>query len=193
MASDLFGHSQYLIRRKILKIFGGAFHIYDTEGNVVFYSKMKAFKLREDIRVYTSEEMTEEVLTISARTMLDISTVYDVVDSRSGEKVGSIKRQGLRSLLRDSWLILSPSGQEIGRIEEDSTLMALLRRLLSNLIPQKFHVEMNGSTVCTFQQNFNPFVLKIVADFSPDTVGLLDRRLGIAAGILLGAVEGRQG
>ncbi len=193
MASDRFSHSQYLIRRKIIKILGGAFHIYDVDGNVVLYSKMKAFKLREDIRVYTSEEMTEEVLTISARTMLDISTVYDVVDSRSGENVGSIKRQGLRSLLRDSWLILSPSGQEIGRIEEDSTLMALLRRLLSNLIPQKFHVEMNGSTVCTYQQNFNPFVLKIVADFSPDTVGLLDRRLGIAAGILLGAVEGRQG
>ena len=193
MASDLFGHSQYLIRRKVLKIFGGAFHIYDAEGNVVFYSKMKAFKLREDIRVYTSEEMTEEVLTISARTMLDISTVYDVVDSRNREKVGSIKRQGLKSLLRDSWLILSPSGQEIGRIEEDSTVMALLRRLLSNLIPQKFHVEMNGSTVCTFQQNFNPFVLKLVTDFSPDRGGLLDRRLGIAAGILLGAVEGRQG
>ncbi len=192
MNSDRFGHSQYLIRRKILKIFGGAFHIYDGAGNLVFYSKMKAFKLKEDIRVYTSEEMTEEVLTISARTMLDISTVYDVADSRTGEKVGAIKRQGLRSLLRDSWIILSASGQEIGKIEEDSTLMALLRRLLSNLIPQKFHVEVNGSVVCTYQQNFNPFVLKLVADFSHDRAGLFDRRLGIAAGILLGAIEGRQ-
>jgi uncharacterized protein YxjI len=193
MASERFSLPQYLIRRKILKLFGGAFHIYDAAGNLVFYSKMAAFKLKEDIRLYTSEEMTDEVLTISARTMLDISTVYDVKDSKTGQKIGAIKRQGLKSILRDTWLILDGMDQQIGTIQEDSTLMAMLRRLLSNLIPQKFHVEMNGSTVCTYQQNFNPFVLKLVADFSLDRAGLFDRRLGIAAGILLGAIEGRQG
>jgi uncharacterized protein YxjI len=193
MASERFSLPQYLIRRKILKLFGGAFHIYVAAGNLVFYSKMAAFKLKEDIRLYTSEEMTDEVLTISARTMLDISTVYDVKDSKTGQKIGAIKRQGLKSIVRDTWLILDGMDNQIGTIQEDSTLMAMLRRLLSNLIPQKFHVEMNGSTVCTYQQNFNPFVLKLVADFTPDRAGIFDRRLGIAAGLLLGAIEGRQG
>lgn len=47
-------------------------------------------------------------------------------------------------------------------------------------------------TVCVFQENFNPFVMKIAVDFVPDTMNLLDRRLGLAAAILLCAIEGRQ-
>jgi hypothetical protein len=47
--------------------------------------------------------------------------------------------------------------------------------------------------VCTFQQNFNPFVRKLTVDFTGDTQGRLDKRLGLAAGILLAAIEGRQG
>jgi hypothetical protein len=50
----------------------------------------------------------------------------------------------------------------------------------------------NGFQVCWFRQNFNPFVMKVNLDFSMDSAGLLDRRLGIAAAVLLCAVEGRQ-
>jgi len=39
--------------------------------------------------------------------------------------------------------------------------------------------------VCAFKEVFNPFVKKLVLDFSEDTSGLLDRRLGIAAAVLL--------
>ena len=193
MASERFSQPQYLIRRKIIRILGGAFHVYGPDGSLLFYSDMKRMKLREDIRIYTDESMTQEVLSIKARTILDISTTYDVVDSATQQKVGAIKRQGLKSILRDEWKLMNPMDQEIGIIREDSTLMALLRRFLSNLIPQRFHCEVNGNTVATFQQNFNPFVLKITVDFSGDRAGMLDRRLGLAAGILLSAIEGRQG
>ena len=53
-----FQHNTYLIRQKIFKLFGAAFHIYDPAGNVAFYSKQKAFKLKEDIRIYTNEDMS---------------------------------------------------------------------------------------------------------------------------------------
>jgi uncharacterized protein YxjI len=193
MATDRFSQPQYLIRRKIIRILGGAFHVYGLDGSLLFYSDMKRMKLREDIRIYTDESMTQEVLSIKARTILDISTTYDVVDSATQQKVGAIKRQGLKSILRDEWKLMNAMDQEIGIIREDSTLMALLRRFLSNLIPQSFHCEVNGNTVATFQQNFNPFVLKITVDFSGDRAGMLDRKLGLAAGILLSAIEGRQG
>jgi hypothetical protein len=193
MTSERFAQNQYLIRRKIIRILGGAFHVYGPAGNLLFYSDMKRMKLREDIRIYTDETMSQEVLSIKARTMLDISTTYDVIDSATQQRVGAIKRQGLRSLLRDEYRVLNPMDQEIAVLKEDSTLMALLRRFLSNLIPQRFHCEVNGTTVATYTQNFNPFVLKITVDFSGDRAGILDRRLGLAAGILLSAIEGRQG
>jgi len=46
--------------------------------------------------------------------------------------------------------------------------------------------------VFEFHRNFNPFVSKMELDFSKDRTGALDRRVGIAAAILLVALEGKQ-
>lgn len=193
MMSERFSHQKYLVRRKILKLFGAAFHIYDPEGNVVFYSKMKAFKLKEDIRLYTGEDMHEEVLTIKARSILDFSAAYDVIDSTTNEKVGALKRRGLKSILKDEWVLMDANDRDIGFMKEESTFLALFRRFLSSIIPQTYHGDIGGTTVCSFKQNFNPFVAKITLDFSRDTNNMLDRRLGIASAVLLCAIEGKQG
>jgi hypothetical protein len=99
----------------------------------------------------------------------------------------------MKSILRDQWLLMDAQGTTIGQIDEDSMMFALLRRFLSNLIPQAYTFTVNGSQVATFRQRFNLFVHKFDVDFSPDTQGLLDRRLGMAAVVLLLAIEGRQG
>ena len=190
--SDVFTYDSYLVRRKIFKLFGAAFHIFDPNGKVAFYSKMKAFKLKEDIRLYTGEDMRTEVLTIKARQIIDFAATYDVFDPTTNTKVGVMKRKGLKSILKDEWIIMDAEGREIGYIKEDSALLALTRRFLTNLIPQKYHGELNGEQVCIFKQNFNPFVMKINLDFSMDKKGLLDRRLGIAGAVLLCAIEGKQ-
>ena len=185
-----------MVRRKVLKIFGAAFHVYDTAGNVVLYSNQK-FKLKEDIRLYTGEDMTVELLTIQARSIIDFGASYDVVDTPTGRRIGTFRRKGLKSLIRDEWVILDGNEREIGRMLEDSTVLAVIRRFIeaaSMFMPQKFHAELAGvGLVARFQQNFNPFVRKLTVDFSPDTTGRFDRRLGLAAGILLSAIEGRQG
>jgi hypothetical protein len=191
--SERLSSPTYLVRRKVFTLAGGAFHFYDGEGRLVLYSKLKAFKLKEDIRLFTGEDMREELLAIHARKVLDISATYDVTDSRTGERVGAIQRKGMRSLLRDEWVLRNAVDQEIGLVREDSMGLALLRRLLTNLVPQRFDMQVMGQKVATVRQNFNPFVLKLTVDFTLDPTGLLDRRLGLAAVLLLCAVEGRQG
>lgn len=190
---DRFAYPTYLIRRKVFKLAGGAFHIFDPQGQLLMYSQMKAFKLKENIRLFSGEDMREELLAIHARTVLDISATYDVTDSTTGQKVGALRRKGMRSLLRDEWLLLDTTDREVGHIREDSLGKALLRRFLTNLVPQSFDAEMAGRKVATFRQDFNPFVLKLTVDFTPDQTRALDRRLGLAAAILLCAIEGRQG
>jgi uncharacterized protein YxjI len=189
--TEVFTHENYLVRRKIFKLFGAAFHIYDPSGKVAFYSKQKAFKLKEDIRIYTGEDMRREVLTIKTRQIIDISAAYDIIDPTTNTKVGALKRKGLKSILKDEWIIMDAEDREIGFIKEDSMLLALIRRFLTNLIPQKYYGEFKGEQVCLFKQNFNPFVMKINLDFSMDRKGLLDRRLGIAGAVLLCAIEGK--
>ncbi len=85
-----FTHDVYTIRRKVLSFMGAKFHIYDDAENMVMYSKLKAFKLKEDIRLYTDESMATELITIKATKILDISSAYNVIDAISGEKVGAM-------------------------------------------------------------------------------------------------------
>lgn len=192
--SPAFTHPTYLARKKILSFLGQKFHLYAPDGSVAAFVKQAAFKLKEDIRVFSDESMTEQLLAIRARAILDFSAAYDVYDSRTNEKVGALKRKGLKSLLKDEWTVLDAADNEIGLVVEDSAVMAALRRLLSNLIPQNFDLLIGGERVGDFKQRFNPFVFKMDVDFTMDPMGQrCDRRLGIAAVILLLAIEGRQG
>lgn len=192
MESNPFGYSKYLLRKQFLKVFGGTFRIYNPSGGLSLFASMKAFKLREDIRIYTDEQKLHEVLVIKARNIIDFSSAYDVWDPVLNVKIGVLKRRGLKSLLKDEWVMMNAADQDIGIICEDSWLLAILRRFVTNLIPQKFHGEIGGSSVFAFEQHFNPFLLKMDLDFSMDMGQQMDRRLGIAAAILLCAIEGRQ-
>lgn len=188
-----FNQNYFRIQRKFFKFFGAAFRVFDAQGQLAFYSKQKAFKLKEDIRLYVDEAMTREALVIQAQQVIDFSAAYSVIDPSSNTLVGSLRRKGFKSLFRDEWVILDAAGNEIGNIKEDSGMLAFVRRFLTNLVPQTFHAHLGMSPVFTIKQLFNPFILKWDVDFSADTQGQLDRRLGMAAAVLIAAIEGRQG
>jgi len=192
-----FGHDEYVIRKKVFKLFGGAFHIYDpSEQTVLFYAEQKAFKLKEDFTVFGSEAKNDPLLKIGARQILDVSATYDIRDARSGEKVGACRRKGLKSILQDEWEVLDTNDRPIAVAKEDSMALAMVRRLLSNLVPQAFNVrapDESGDVVAQFKQRFNPFVFRMNLDFGLDREGVLDRRLGIGLAVCMMAIEGRQG
>jgi hypothetical protein len=140
------------------------------------------FRLREDIRVYSDERKTQEVLSIKARQIIDFSAAYDVVDAEMNQKVGVLRRKGLRSILRDEWEVLDAS---VG--------LAMLRRLLlGSWLPQNYDITVGESRVADLKQRFNLYRYEMDLDFTMDAGRLLDRRLGIAAAILLAAVEGKE-
>ncbi len=185
--------NQYYSKMKFWKLFGNQIRIYDvSREKLYFFVKQKAFKLKEAITVFADESMQEELLKIDARSIIDFSASYDVTDVKTGQRIGTLRRKGLKSIFRDAWEILDSSENVIGKIEEDSMLLALIRRFLSNLVPQKFSVFIGESQVALFKQTFNPFVPQLLLDFSADLNKRLDRRLGIAAAILLQVIEGRQ-
>lgn len=192
LGTNPFEHSTYLLRKQFFKLFGGSFRIYDPLGNLAIFASMKAFKLKEDITLYPDESKSVELINIKARSIIDFSSAYDVFDSASGEKLGALKRRGLKSMLKDEWIIMDAMDHDIGVIREDSWVLALLRRFFTNLIPQSFHGQVGTADVFRFKQHFNPFVQKIGLDFTPDRSNTLDRRVGIAAAVLMSAIEGRQ-
>ena len=65
---------------------------------------------------------------------------------------------------------MDTNGREIAKLEEDNMALALVRRFLSNLIPQSYYLKnAQGVTLATYDQTFNPFlyVLKLKFTNSP--------------------------
>ena len=190
--NPIFQHPAYLLKRQAIAL-TGRFRFYDPMGNLVMFSEQKRFRWKEDIRVYADDEKTREVLSIKARQMMDFSASYDVVDTEMNQKVGVLRRKGFRSLFRDEWEVLDENDNVKGLLFEDSMGLALLRRfLLGTWLPQNYDITFGTTRVADLKQNFTLFRYELNLDFSMDVARMLDRRLGIAAGILLAAVEGKQ-
>jgi len=190
--NPIFSYDQYLLKRQVFAL-TGKFRFYDPNSNLVMFSEQKMFRWREDIRVYSDESKTQEVLMIKARQIIDFSVAFDVVDSATQQKVGVLRRKGLKSILRDEWEVLDAGDNVIGMLFEDSMGLAMLRRLLAgSLLPQNYDITVGTDRVADLKQRFNLFAYQLDLDFSMDINHKLDRRVGIAAGILLAAIEGKQ-
>jgi len=184
---------QYTIRRQVFRLFGAGFHIYDAQNNVVGFCEQKAFKLREDLRLYRSDAKTDLLMRIAARSIIDFSATYDVFDSQE-QRVGSLRRRGGASLFRDSWLVFDAEDQEVAQLKEDSGMLGALRRFtdLGVLIPQKFEMHANdGAPLASLRTHFNPFIYRLGIAIHP-AASTFDPNLLLATGVLIAAIEGRQ-
>ena len=193
--AEIYRHDRFLARRQVFRLFGAGFTLSTLDGRLLAASEQKAFRFREDIRVNDGSPGGAELLQIKADRVIDFSAAYQVTDSQTGEHIGTLRRKGWSSLFRDSWEILDAAGIVRGKVTEDSPWKAAVRRTIemaSLLLPQTFHIEVEGQIVGTMSQNFNIFVQKFHVDLSHDADGILPRPLAVATVILLLAVEGRQ-
>lgn len=189
--NTLFAGQQFLIKKKFLKLLGADFKVFNSEQKQILFAHLKAFKWKEDITLYTDESKTEPVLNIKARQIIDFSAAYDFFDAKTGQKIGAVKRKGWKSMLRDEWIMMDSNDHEIGKIQEDSTTLALIRRLITALVPQRFHVVVNGNEVAHYRNNFNLFVSKVqVILLKQDPQ--FPAAMAVAMGVLLCAIEGKQ-
>ncbi len=183
--------NQYMIREKFWKIFGNKFWFEDVNEKRYGFCEQKRFKLKEDIRIYSDESKSHEWLKIKQKQVVDAWGGYDIMDSESGEHIGTVRRKFWASVLRTRWHLLDAAGNEIGMLIEDSMGYALARRIfLGILLPKKFHIEIGGGgEFVTMRQMFNPFIKKLVVNIPPGHP--LDRRFIAGLAIVIAAIDGR--
>jgi len=187
---------QYTIRRKVLKIFGAAFHVYDEHGSVIGYCKQKAFKLREDIKLYTGEDMSDMLLSLNTQSIIDFGATYTVT-LPDGTAMGSLRRKGLKSsFVRDEWLLFDMDNNEIARVRETGTIAPIARRYIEYiaiLFPQRYEVvrTRDQKNIAHLRQHFNPFVFRLGVSIL-DEDDEIDDLLILGASCLIAAIEGRQ-
>lgn len=161
----------YYIRFKFFPpSFDGKYHICDNLGRLIGFFRLKAFKLKSEIHVFKDTSMVKEIMHIKSRNAIAFSAAYDISNPETGEVYGVWRRNGLQSLIVDSWSLCSPENENkiIGRIDEDSVGMALLRRykltrgIVGIFWPKSYRVlSQDGKLLATFKRSRNPFIEKL--------------------------------
>jgi uncharacterized protein YxjI len=166
-------------------------------GGPVAFVRQKRMAFREDIRFFADEGETQELFRIKARRVIDIGGRYDVHDA-AGQPIGVLEHQFRKSLLRSTWRILSPSDEELAVAKEKNAFLAVARRLVDFLpygewvpIPYDFVIHAGERELGHFTRKFLSVRDRYTLDLSGDTDKRVDRRLGIALGIGLDALQNR--
>lgn len=111
--------------------FAPQIYVRDADGVDLMYVKQKLFKLKEDIRIYTNESQTEQIYTIKADRIIDFSPRFNFVN-RQEMGLGAIKRQGMRSLWRASYDILSGESAQF-QIREENAFVKIMDGLFGEI------------------------------------------------------------
>jgi hypothetical protein len=106
-------------------------YIRDANGQLVAYVKQKLFKLKEAVTVFADESQTQPIYSLNADRILDFSARYRFADT-AGRQLGSVKRQGMRSLWKAHYDILD-GDMPVMAIREENAWIKVLDALLSEL------------------------------------------------------------
>ena len=107
-------------------------YIRDRDGQLVGYVKQKLFKLKEDINVFADEGQTQLLFNIKADRVIDFSARYNFTDGAGGP-IGSIKRQGMRSIWRANYEICDAASSPVMNINEENGWIKVADSLIGEL------------------------------------------------------------
>ena len=163
----------------------------------VAFVRQKKLAIKEDIRFYADESQTEELFRIKARALMEFSGRYDVT-TPAGEKIGVLGKVFGKSLLRSTWSIMDADEQELGIATERSQFWAIVRRVIDavpygDFVPIVFHFTIDTAD----GRHLGDLIRRLGVrdtydlDLSADAERAIDRRLAIALGIALDALQSR--
>jgi hypothetical protein len=166
-------------------------------GQPVAFVRQKKLAIKEDIRFFGDESETTELFRIKARSMMELGGRYDVT-TPVGERIGVLEKVFGQSLLRSTWRVLGADEQELAVAKERSQLWAIVRRVIDavpygDFIPIVFHFTIDtadGRHLGDFTRAWG-MRDRYTLDLSGDPERTVDRRLAIALGIALDALQSR--
>jgi uncharacterized protein YxjI len=198
-------HDVFLLRQRwTLVINRYEFSLPDEAGRAgrpVAFVEQKRFRFKEDIRFYADDSKQRLVMRILARRRFDPAARYDITDG-AGERIGAIQKAFAKSLVRSTYLLFDPAGNQVCEARERSLAVALLRRLVdfvpyvgnvADWLPIPYHFVFTRGDQVLAEHTRQAWKLTdhYTIDCRPDTGHLLDRRLVLAAAVGMDALQAR--
>ena len=208
---DLASQDRFVLRQKIKLVINQYFFSLpgpdgeEDPSQRVAFVEQKRFKFKEDIRFYTDEQKTTELLRIKARQRFDPRAKYDITDAQD-QRIGLIQKVFGKSLVRSTYAIYDAEDNLLFTARERSFAVALFRRIVGLIpyvgdfaewLPIAYHFDMfrgdgkSGELVGTNTRKFGTFRDIYKIDMSPDSERTIDRRLVLALTVGQDALQAR--
>lgn len=107
-------------------------YVRDADGNLLGYVKQKLLKLKEDVNVFADENQTRLLYNIKADRVIDFSAKYNFTDAQ-GRFLGSIKRQGMRSIFKTHYIISDANDQPVMEIHEENAWIKVIDAVIGEI------------------------------------------------------------
>lgn len=182
----MWSQSRYRIKRRFWSVLERTFRVFTLDGQLIMLVKHPILRFREEFVVFGDDAQTVPLLRIKARQIIAINFVFDIVDANSGMLLGSVQKRGVRSLVRDRFLILDPAGAEIGMMEEQGA--SILRRFLP-ILTSRHSIVLHGREAARMRQIFRLFTKEFEVEIAPDQA---DPRFVLACALLALIAEARR-
>jgi len=160
-------------------------------GPEIMVCKSEPHRLKEQgMTVFEAQGAKEPIIDIKGSDKLPFGAArlgifeFDVFDCSSKKKIGTLTREAPKLFQRAVWYLEDARGAEIGSVSEINAVVAVLHELgLFPIIPKAYDVRLGDNHVAKISRM--SMIDVIWLDLSDDLNGRLDRRLGLAAGIVL--------
>lgn len=104
--------------------FGRQASVVDASGQMVAYVRQKALKIKEDVTIFTDDSQQRPLYRVNADRVFDYNANYGIT-TPDGLRIGAIRREGARSLLKATYRMSDAQGQDIGVIHEENAWIKL--------------------------------------------------------------------
>jgi uncharacterized protein YxjI len=124
-----------------------------SEGRIIAMAQQKRLAMREKVTFFADQARTQPVFSFKARSILELSAIYDVFDA-AGAPIGFFQKDFTASLLRSSFHLGAPGIDAY--VKERNETVAVLRRLIN--FPFAFHFDFtdknSGHVVMSSERQF---------------------------------------
>lgn len=200
-------HDKFVLRQRIkLVINQYEFTLPGPDGEEdpsqpVAFVEQKRFKFKEDIRFYTDDQKTTELMRLKALQRFDPRAKYDITDAHR-QKIGQIQKVFGKSLVRSTYNLFGADGEPLAIVRERSMPVALFRRLVglipyigdfANWLPIAYHFDFirDDEVIGTNSRKFGSFRDIYKIDMTGDPDRTIDRRLVLAITVGQDALQAR--
>jgi hypothetical protein len=183
---SIWTQSRYRIKRAFWSFFERTFRVFTMDGQLVMLVKHPLMRFREEFIVYADEHKEKPLLHVKAKQLIAVNFAYEITDMTSGEILGIVQSRGLRSLVRDRFVVFDRDGNQIGMMEEEGN--SLLRRFFP-FLTSRHTLVIRDEHVAHVQQIFRFITKEFEVQLSPARV---DPRFVLACALLALMAEARR-